>query len=119
MKNVSLITGLLLGIPLSLFGQTTGGDIRSLAETVAAEKQRVAELQAELERHNAVLMEISKRLDAITTANTPDAAVAPSVASVESATPRFDFYGESVMRLDNLRQSYADCSSCPMRTRAR
>src|SRR5262249_17360316 len=28
-------------------------------------------------------------------------------------------YGESVMRLDNLRQSYADCSSCPMRTRAR
>src|SRR5215831_7098754 len=102
-----------------LVAQTADSDIRSLTATVEAEKQFITELQVQLERHNAVLTEISKRLDAITNAKTQEALAAPTAVPVESAPPRFDFYGESVMRLDNLRQSYADCSSCPMRTRGR
>src|SRR5262245_37414585 len=102
-----------------LSAQTADSDIRSLTATIEAEKQFITELQVQLERHNAVLTEISKRLEALTNANTQEAVAAPSGVPVESAAPRFDFYGESVMRLDNLRQSYQDCSSCPMRTRGR
>src|SRR5262245_19092680 len=129
-RNVTLMSVLFLSISSRLFAQIGDSDFRSLTATVEAEKQRIAELQAELERHNAVLMEISKRLDAITNANllaseptsietTPDAVTTLPAVPEETAPPRFDFYGESVMRLDNLRQSYVDCLSCPMRTRAR
>src|SRR5215510_8455128 len=129
MRNVKLITLLFLSTSFRLFAQADVSEIRSLRATVEAERQRIVELQLELERHNAVLIEITKSLDAITNTqspspnpasieNTPEAAAArPTVP--ESAPPRFDFYGESVMRLDNLRQGYVDCLSCPMRTRGR
>ena len=102
-----------------LSAQTADSDIRSLTATVEAEKQFIAELQVQLERHNAVLTEISKRLETISNANTQEAVAAPPAVPVESSPPRFDFYGESVMRLDTLRQNYGDCSSCLMRTRGR
>src|SRR5262245_60222600 len=103
-----LFTVLFLATSSGLYAQNADGDIRALAATVEAEKQFIAELQTQLERHNALLVEISKRLDAITSANTQEAVAAPAAAPVESPPPRFDFYGESVIRLDNLRQSYSD-----------
>ena len=117
--RVSLITLLCLSISSRLFAQAADVDIRSLITSIEEEKQHIAELQLELERHNAVLTEISKRLEAITNATTPEAAAAPVAVPEKSVSPRFDVYGESVMRLDNLRQSYVDCPSCPMRTRGR
>src|SRR5262245_34530242 len=102
-----------------LFAQPADNEIRTLTDTVAAQKQFISELQVQLERHNAVLGEISRRLDAITNANPKETIASPPAIPQESTPSRFDFYGESVLRLDNLAQSYADCSSCPIRTRGR
>lgn len=104
----------------TLFAQIPESDLRGLIATIETEKQRIAELQTELERHKATISEILRRLDEAMTSAVPTAVVAPpEAASTEKAPSRFDFYGELVARLDNLRQSYSDCVACPMRTRGR
>ena len=75
-----------------MFAQAADVDIRSLITSIEEEKQHIAELQLELERHNAVLTEISKRLEAITNATTPEAAAAPVAVPEKSVSPRFDVY---------------------------
>ncbi len=91
--------------------------MRALNAIIEAERQSITELQAELERHRDALREISKRLEAMTT---DKPAVAESRAEkAETQPPRFDFYGETILRLDNLRQSYPGCSNCPARNRER
>ena len=77
MRKVNLITVLCLSISPTLFAQTADSDIRSLTATVEAEKQFIAQLQEQLERHNAVLTEISKRLDAISNVNAQETVATP------------------------------------------
>src|SRR5262249_6727774 len=117
-KKTTLLPVLFLSLSATLFAQTDDSDIHILTAIIDAERHHIAELQQELERSNAALVEVSKRLDALSNARTQEKAAPPPVPT-ESTPPRFDFYGEGVMRLDTLRQSYTDCLSCPTRTRGR
>jgi hypothetical protein len=99
--------------------------MRELGAALAAERQRIADLEIEIARRNATLASLASRLEAlevqIKAAITPAAeAAAPSQAVAAPATPperpRFDFYGEALVRLATLRQQYPNCDGCPART---
>ena len=100
--------------------------LRELAAIVADERQRIAELEAEIERRNAALASLASRIEALeaqvtTPLRTPAIATVPLVLQTAPATappeqPRFEFYGDSLLRLATLRQQYPNCDGCPART---
>src|SRR5262245_39934278 len=98
--NLRVIGVILLTFASSnLLGQTADANLQNLTATVEAEKQFIAELQADLERHKTALLEISKRIETISTGTPAPAAEtqragAPLESAPESTPPRFDFYGE-------------------------
>jgi hypothetical protein len=128
--NVTTVCVIVLSLSSVAAAQTPPEDLRGLAAAVAAERQRIAEIQAELERRSQVLSDLSTRLESLspTAAAPPAATVTPPdqgppalerAAEPLVSVPRFDFYGESKVRYETLRQDYAGCVGCPNRQRGR
>ena len=100
--------------------------VRELADALAAERQRITELAAEIERRNTTLANLASRIEALeaktkTVSATP--AITPALPVHQPATQgtppeqaRFDFYGDALLRLATLRQQYPNCEGCPART---
>ncbi len=101
--------------------------VHELGTALAAERERIADLELEIKRRNATLASLASRIEALelqikgatTTAATLTAAPSQP-ASAAPATPlerpRFEFYGDSLLRLATLRQQYPNCDGCPART---
>jgi hypothetical protein len=100
------------------FAQGAEGTIADLRSALAAERQRISDLEAELTRRTAALADLAKRIDAIV--GSKAAPVAPPPVSPPSPPvpppPRFDWYGDSLFRLSTLHQGYEGCAGCPDRT---
>ena len=97
-------------------------NLHEVALALAAERARIADLQAELERRSAALADLAQRLEALAPAATPaEAHTEPPAEKAAQAIhpPRFDFYGESKVRYETLQQDYPGCEGCPNRQRGR
>ena len=103
-------------------------DLRAIAAALAAERDRINDLKAELERRSAVLSELTQRLGNLLPPAAPPAVPAPANVEERPAPvaappppppPRFDFYGEAKVRYETLQQHFADCVGCPNRQRGR
>ena len=124
---LSCVTVVISALPAAAQPTAAVENVRELADAVAAERQRIAELTAELERRNAALAGLSSRIEALEAAARAAPAtppLAPATTGVQTATPvtppdkqpRFDFYGDALLRLATLRQQYPNCEGCPART---
>src|SRR5262245_33306630 len=102
-----LIAILLLSQSSNLNAQVTTNEIKALTEMLEAEKRQIAELQAEIERRNTALQELSARVQALA-GGTEQVVSTPTAQAAESNPPRFDFYGELVTRVDTLHQEVQD-----------
>ena len=94
--------------------QAPDATVAELRAALATERQRVSELEAEIARRSQTLADLAARLDALTA--TPAPASPPPQAPAPPSPPRFEFYGDSLMRLSTLHQGYDGCIGCPDRT---
>jgi hypothetical protein len=115
-------------IPSTARAQAQAVDIRELASTVVAVRAQIDELKAELARQGAVLEEVMRRLEnvtslpAVTNAQGGTPPLAPEISPETSLTDfarRFQFYGDTKVRFETLNQSFPGCIGCPDRRRGR
>jgi hypothetical protein len=112
--------GTMLLTPSALLAQEQPPDVRDIASALADERARIAELKAELDRRSAVLADLTRRLESLSPPQpAPPTGNAPPSQPVAAAPPRFEFYGESKVRFETLRQDFQDCVGCPDRKRGR
>ena len=105
----------MLLMPSALIGQDQSLDIGALASALADQRARIIQLQEELDQ-TAALLELTRRLEGLT----PAPALPTSQPTVPSPPPpRFDFYAESKVRYETLRQAFPGCVGCPDRNRGR
>jgi len=107
----------MLLMPSALIGQDQSLDIGALASALADQRARITQLQEEeLDQQTAALLELTRRLEGLT----PAPALPTSQPTVPSPPPpRFDFYAESKVRYETLRQAFPGCVGCPDRNRGR
>ena len=118
-------------------------DLADLTALFMAERERIAALQAELDRRSVALADISNRLATLerrlapsaglvapvpseagsaaalierVAAPHPRAATESPAAETPATPPRFDFYADTLVRLATLHQQYDGCVGCPDRT---
>lgn len=102
------------------------GTVRDLTTLLAAERERVTALEAEIVRRREALTELGQRLDALVRSaaeGQPPRPAAPSGAAIPETKaadtpdiPRFDFYSDALLRLATLHQDFDGCVGCPART---
>jgi len=130
-----LVLLMALAVPAGLAAQDQPTGVRDLAAALAAERARIAELQAELERRAAVLADLATRLEQIVPSlETPEQPPAssppvqeqpPAPLTVESpirpepVRPGFELYGDAKIRYETLKQDFPGCVGCPDRLRGR
>src|SRR5262245_29389544 len=115
-RHLALVTLASLGVAAPVAAQTTDA-IAELRSAVSAERERIADLEAELARRQASLNDIIKRLDALPGTVAATVQAAPPVPEPQpAAPPRFDFYGDTLIRLSTLHQGFDGCVGCPDRT---
>jgi hypothetical protein len=115
-----ILTSVALGAPpgVEAQGAPAETELADLKALVAAERQRIDDLKAEIAQRDATLGRLSARLDALGpeargVEGTPASPPAPAPVSPPQ---RFDFYADTLVRLATLHQGYQDCPGCPDRT---
>lgn len=137
--QILLVTALLAAAPKSGAAQDFAEEVRALAAAVDREQAELGQLRTELEQRSEKLAILARQLDALTASASRSGATSPSatVATVastpapraempappppedEPTPPRVEFYGDSRVRYETLRQTYDGCVGCPNRQRGR
>lgn len=110
--------------PAASIADNSAAAIESLEEEISSEIERVNALTAELESRSQALRALKRKIDALKAPS-----IGPSMSDVPSSSqasrndvaatpgpPRFDFYGDTIVRLATLHQHYDLCTACPDRT---
>lgn len=113
-----VVVGAMLLASFPITAQEQSAEVREIASALAGERARIEDLKAELDRRSAVLADLTRRLEVLMPQPPPPAAVA-APAPAPPAPPRFEFYGESKVRYETLRQGFPGCEGCPDRKRGR
>ncbi len=104
------------------FAQERASDeLRLLRTLLASERARVEALEQELRDRRDAIEALAARVEAAArvagvapVAEVASAPTAPPAGATSAEPPRFDFYGETLVRLATLHQG--SCSGCPDRT---